>query len=81
MTRTIRETTNPDHTAFYVSAIDGPKTYLVAGPYGTHQTALDRVEDVRSHASEADGRAHFMYWGTCSLPHAAESHATPLGQF
>jgi hypothetical protein len=81
MTRTIRENTNPAHTAFYVSAIDGPKTYLVAGPYDTHQAALDRVEAVRTHADQHDPRAHFMFWGTCSLPQAPEAHKTPLGQF
>lgn len=81
MTRTIRATTNPAHTAFYVSAINGPKTYLVAGPYDTHQAALDRVEAVRNHADQHDARAHFMFWGTCSLPVAPENHATPLGQF
>lgn len=81
MTRTIRDTTNPDHRAFYVSAIDGPKTFLIAGPYDSHDAALARVDPVRSHAGEHDGRAHFMYWGTCSLPEAPTNHKTPLGQF
>jgi hypothetical protein len=81
MTRTFRAATNPDHRAFYVSAIDGPKTFLVAGPYDSHDTALARVAPVRSHVSDRDGRAWFMFWGTCSLPEAPANHTTPLGQF
>lgn len=71
--------TNPTHTMFYVSAIDGPRTYLIAGPYGTHQAALDRVESVREHARDTDARAHFMAWGTCSS--STLNKQTPLGQF
>jgi hypothetical protein len=51
---------------FYVDAIDGRKTYLIAGPFASHQAALDLVDEVRSFACDTDGRAHFMAWGTCS---------------
>ena len=81
MTRTFLTNTNPTHTAFYVSAINGPQTYLVAGPYERHIDALTRVDAVRAHADQHDPRAHFMAWGTCSLPEAPENHTTPLGQF
>lgn len=62
---------------FYVSAIDGRKTYLIAGPFADHQTALDLVDEIRSFAGEIDGRADFMAWGTCSNP---EQLRTSLGK-
>lgn len=79
MTITSREDTNPEHTLFYVSAIDGPRTFLIAGPYDSHHAALSRVDAVRDHARSIDGRAHFMAWGTCSS--ASLDKSTPLGRF
>ena len=61
---------------YYVSAIDGDRRYLVAGPYDTHAEALDRVGAVRTHAEQRDPRAHFMAWGTAGSP---DAHVTPLG--
>lgn len=68
--------TNPAHSFFYVSAIDGARRYLVAGPYSSHDAAKARVEKVREYARERDGRAHFMAWGTAS---SDQPHVTPLG--
>lgn len=67
---------NPRH--FYVSAIDGSKRHLIAGPWGTHDDALARVDPVRRHASGLDGRAWFMAWGTAG---SQDEHRTPLGRF
>lgn len=55
---------NPSH--FYVSAINGDRRYLVAGPYPTHDEAKDKVGTARDIAYERDrsGRAWFMAWGT-----------------
>ena len=61
---------------YYVSAIDGRKKHLVAGPYGTHEHALARVKPVRAYADSVDGRAHFMAWGTAG---SSENIKTPLG--
>lgn len=61
---------------FYVSAIDGSRKYLIAGPYDSHQAALDLVKPVRDHANTIDGRAWFMAWGTAG---SDESFKTPLG--
>lgn len=61
---------------YYVSAIDGPKRYLIAGPYATHDEALERVDTVRNAAHERDGRAWFMLWGTAG---SDERHETPMG--
>ncbi len=64
-----------DHKHFYVSAIDGSKRHLVAGPYGSHDEALGMVSHVKRHA-DSDPRAHFMGWGTAG---SAAPLATPLG--
>lgn len=71
--------TNPDHTAFYVSAIDGARAALIAGPYSTHQIALDAVRGVKARAEEIEPRAHWWAWGTCSLPEHPETLKPPLG--
>jgi hypothetical protein len=69
--------TNPAHSFFYVSAVsDGGRRYLIAGPYGDHESTKTRVSAVREHACEIDPRAHFMAWGTAS---SAEPFKTPLG--
>jgi hypothetical protein len=49
---------------YYVSAVDGPSWWRMAGPYNTHQEALADVERARSIAVKHDGRAWFMGWGT-----------------
>ncbi len=61
---------------FYVSAINGPRKHLVAGPYKKHQDALDRVEDVRRYADSQDPFSHFMAWGTAG---SDAPRTTPLG--
>lgn len=75
--------TNPDHKNFYVSAIDGPRRFLVAGPYSSHKAALERVDVVRAEACDfrkyaSAGRAQFMAWGTAS---SEDPHPTALGAF
>jgi len=50
--------------AYYVSAIDGPRTYLMAGPYDQHADALANVDRALSAANDIDPRAWFMAWGT-----------------
>lgn len=61
---------------YYVSAVDGARSYLVAGPYPTLAEAEDRVSQVRAMAEDANGRAHFMAWGTASSEAPVE---TPMG--
>ena len=63
---------------FYVSAIDGAKRYLIAGPYADWATAVGKVDPVCKRACEIDrsGRAHFMAWGTAG---SMTSQQTPLG--
>ena len=69
------EPVHTDKKHYYVSAVDGAKRHLVAGPYKSHADALGRVAHVRRHA-DSDPRAHFMAWGTAGSDTA---HKTPLG--
>lgn len=52
---------------YFVSAVDAGKLSLVAGPYASHQQALDHVDSVRSIAEECDPRACFYFFGTARL--------------
>ncbi len=69
--KTIHDASNPDPRPgpYFVSAIDGAKTYIMAGPYATHAEALAKVDPAREIAYEksADGRSWFMRWGTCRI--------------
>lgn len=56
-----------EHT-FYVTAIDGPSVWFLAGPYTTRQEAEAAVEPVRTIACDYNrnvsaGRAWFMAYG------------------
>lgn len=55
---------------YYVSAIDGPSQWLMAGPYTSHAEALLNVERSLAIANRHDGRAWFMGWGTVKMPDA-----------
>lgn len=52
---------------FYVSVVDGRRVGLLAGPFGTHQEALDLVGNAKKLAQEADPFACFYAYGTLSL--------------
>lgn len=54
----------PSPGRYFVTAIDGPSFYYMAGPYPTHAEALARVDLARDIADKHDGRAWFMSWGT-----------------
>jgi hypothetical protein len=62
---------------FYVSAIDGSRRYLIAGPYPTIIHALEKVETVLEIADRRDPRAWFMAWGTAG---SDVEFKTPLGR-
>lgn len=79
MQRKMLTKTSPDHVAFYVTAIDGAKTYLMAGPYACHDAAKAAVSPVRAMAAEQDGRAHFMAFGTMGHGADVTPLKTPLG--
>lgn len=50
---------------YYVSAVDGSRKALAAGPYDTHAETLAAVNLVRDQACRIDGTAWFYGWGTC----------------
>ena len=54
---------------YYVTCID-PDTYRcakLAGPFDTHQEALDRVDDARRAACEKYPAAHWYLFGTAKI--------------
>lgn len=48
---------------YYVSAVDGPNYFLMAGPYSTHKAAQAHRGLALQIADKIDGRAWFMSWG------------------
>ena len=66
---------------FYVTAIDGPRVYFLAGPYETLELAQAQVNTVRILACDFEqnasaGRAHFMAYG---VTRTTSGHKTALG--
>lgn len=53
---------------FYVSVIDGARTGLLLGPFGTHEEAKANVERGRKLAEKANDRAVWFAFGTASAP-------------
>ena len=62
---------------FYVTVVDAGRVGFLAGPFLTHQAALDRVDEVRRLAGEVDYRAHWYGFGTCLMDGAPY----PAGSF
>ena len=52
---------------YFVTAIDGPNTHFMAGPYENHADALADVDKALKIADKHDGRAWFMAWGTVRI--------------
>jgi hypothetical protein len=62
------ETIDEREGDYFVSAVDGGRFWLLAGPYPTHRLALDMVETVRQIAKrDPDPREAFVGYGTCRL--------------
>lgn len=55
---------------YYVSMKRGKRTALLAGPFDTHEKALELVGKVTQAAYEVDPWLWFDLFGTCSLPAA-----------
>lgn len=53
---------------YYVTMVDAGRTWFLAGPFATHQEALDLVEPARKAAHEADAMTHFYGFGTARAP-------------
>ncbi len=56
-----------DDPCFYVSVVDGPKFALLAGPFQTHQEALDMVDKARTEGEKHDPWACFYSFGTVKM--------------
>jgi len=71
---------------FYVSVLDRlandgsrDRYAFLAGPFATHQEALDLVDACSAHALAYHDRAEFYHYGTLSLPRDYPN--LPLGLF
>ena len=64
---------------FYVTVRNGTLHGWLAGPFKTHQEALDALPKAKSLAMDADPMAHFYEFGTASLP--CDLEKLPKGQF
>jgi hypothetical protein len=71
--------TCPDGANYFVTAVDGSKWYYMAGPYATHQQALDAVQPALKIADKNDGRAWFMSWGTTQSDRTEPGSITRAG--
>jgi hypothetical protein len=60
--------TCPEPGSYYVSAVDGPNWWRMAGPYASHAAALANVNKALHIADKHAGRAWFMKWGTVRMP-------------
>lgn len=78
MSRVFLTDTDPKHRYFYVSAIDGPRHFLMAGPYGSREVAEGLVSEVRDYCTEKDGRAWFMAWGVAGSSDEVASRLGPV---
>lgn len=56
-----------DNPCYYVSIVDGQKFNVVAGPFRTHQQAIDTVEPAKEVGRKVDPKSHFYAWGTVKL--------------
>ena len=70
---------DPQPGRYYVTAIDGPKRYFLAGPWEAHGEALAQVEAVRRFAEHTDPRATWMAYGTARQPLDGEAITSALG--
>jgi hypothetical protein len=67
---------DPRPGRYYVTVRDGPQVGLLAGPFPTHQQALDLVPAVRDLACQVNTRAWFYAYGT-SRVHDGEPDLGP----
>lgn len=56
-----------DNPCFYVSIKDAGKFNVVAGPFKTHQEALDKVDIAIKVGQETDPKSWFYSWGTVKI--------------
>lgn len=61
------QTPDPRPGNYYVSVVDADRFNVLAGPFPTHQQALDLVETVRRIAEECDPRACWYGFGTTRM--------------
>lgn len=63
---------------YYCTVIDGSNYALLAGPYESHQEAIDNLPTVKRVALKTDARAAFYAFGTARLE-LDETRIRPAG--
>jgi len=61
-----RELNESDNLEYYISVRDQGRSALLAGPFYSHQAAIDQVRSVQALACKQDPWADFYQFGTCS---------------
>lgn len=56
-----------DEPCYYVTVIDGERSNALAGPFRTHQEALNMVSETTRLACEYDAKGHWYAYGTAKL--------------
>jgi hypothetical protein len=63
-----RETAgDPQEFGFYVTVRDAGRTGFLVGPYDTHEEALERVDEAKRLACEANSRGVWYAYGTSKV--------------
>ena len=57
-----------DEPCYYVDAVDGDQCALLAGPFRTHDAALECVDAAKRLAQVRDVKSVFYAFGTCKTP-------------
>lgn len=63
------DTDHPDPRPgyYYCTVMDGPNYALLAGPYDSHQDALDNLPKAKQIAQQVDAKAVFYAFGTARI--------------
>lgn len=69
----------PEPGNYFVTCVDGDRFWYMAGPYSTHQAALDKVDAARRIGVENNPRAHFYGWGTVRSDRTEPGSITKAG--
>lgn len=56
-----------NYPCYYTSVVDGPRMAVLAGPFRTHQEALDMVRPAKELAHQLDTKSVFYGFGTVKL--------------
>jgi hypothetical protein len=71
--------TSESGKGYYVTAVDGPRCWRLAGPYDTHAEALAAVDRVREICVKSEPWSHFYAFGTAKIASRKLGSVTKAG--